>query len=91
MASTFQRQAGGRLLLNVVTGGEDQEQRAFGDFLDKDGRYRRTGELLHVVRELWHGRTAGPHGEHLRVQDAALARVPDPSPRCDSALLAHRR
>jgi alkanesulfonate monooxygenase len=41
MAATFQRQTGGRLLLNVVTGGEDKEQRAFGDFLDKDGRYRR--------------------------------------------------
>ncbi len=30
MASTFQRQTGGRLLLNVVTGGESREQRASG-------------------------------------------------------------
>jgi alkanesulfonate monooxygenase len=80
MATTFQRQTGGRLLLNVVTGGENQEQRAFGDFLDKDSRYRRTGEFLHVVRELWQGRTVDLHGEHLRVQDAQLARVPDPVP-----------
>jgi alkanesulfonate monooxygenase len=80
MASTFQRQTGGRLLLNVVTGGDNQEQRAFGDFLDKDSRYRRTGEFLHVVRELWQGRTVDLHGEHLRVQDAKLARVPDPVP-----------
>lgn len=43
MASAFQRQTGGRLLLNVVTGGEGHEQRAYGDFLDKDARYRRTG------------------------------------------------
>ncbi|MEU1576485.1 LLM class flavin-dependent oxidoreductase [Streptomyces collinus] len=80
MAATFQRQTGGRLLLNVVTGGEDKEQRAFGDFLDKDGRYRRTGEFLHVVRGLWEGRTVDRHGEHIRVEDAALARVPDPVP-----------
>ncbi|MFJ5733085.1 LLM class flavin-dependent oxidoreductase [Streptomyces paradoxus] len=80
MAATFQRQTGGRLLLNVVTGGENKEQRAFGDFLDKDGRYRRTGEFLEVVRGLWEGRTVDLHGEHVRVEDAALARVPDPVP-----------
>jgi alkanesulfonate monooxygenase len=80
MASTFQRQTGGRLLLNVVTGGESHEQRAYGDFLDKDARYRRTGEFLQIVRELWEGKTADLHGEHLRVEDAKLARLPDPVP-----------
>ncbi|KOX06173.1 alkanesulfonate monooxygenase [Streptomyces sp. NRRL B-1140] len=80
MAATFQRQTGGRLLLNVVTGGENKEQRAFGDFLDKDARYRRTGEFLRVVRELWEGGTVDLQGEHVRVEEAALARVPDPVP-----------
>jgi alkanesulfonate monooxygenase len=80
MASTFQRQTDGRLLLNVVTGGESHEQRAYGDFLDKDARYRRTGEFLQVVRELWAGKTVDLHGEHLRVEEARLARVPDPVP-----------
>ncbi|MET8244427.1 LLM class flavin-dependent oxidoreductase [Streptomyces sp. NPDC005202] len=80
MASTFQRQTGGRLLLNVVTGGESHEQRAYGDFLDKDARYRRTGEFLQIVRQLWEGKTVDLHGEHLRVEDAKLARVPDPVP-----------
>ncbi|NUP18046.1 MAG: LLM class flavin-dependent oxidoreductase [Streptomyces sp.] len=80
MASTFQRQTGGRLLLNVVTGGESHEQRAYGDFLDKDDRYRRTGEFLQIVRELWKGETVDLVGEHLQVEDAKLARVPDPVP-----------
>ncbi|NUR05069.1 MAG: LLM class flavin-dependent oxidoreductase [Streptomyces sp.] len=80
MASTFQRQSGGRLLLNVVTGGESHEQRAYGDFLDKDDRYRRTGEFLEIVRALWEGKTVDLHGEHLQVADAKLARVPDPVP-----------
>lgn len=80
MASTYQRQSGGRLLLNVVTGGESREQRAFGDFLDKDARYARTGEFLHVVKELWRGGTVNHVGEHLRVEEARLNRLPDPVP-----------
>ncbi|WP_316744685.1 LLM class flavin-dependent oxidoreductase [Streptomyces sp. MK7] len=80
MGSTFQRQTGGRLLLNVVTGGESHEQRGYGDFLDKDARYARTDEFLQVVRALWDGGTVDLAGEHLRVEDARLARVPDPVP-----------
>ncbi|OLZ73584.1 alkanesulfonate monooxygenase [Streptomyces sp. IMTB 2501] len=80
MASTFQRQTGGRLLLNVVTGGESHEQRAYGDFLDKDARYRRTSEFLHIVRDLWDGKSVDLHGEHLQVAEAKLSRVPDPVP-----------
>ncbi|MFH8484006.1 LLM class flavin-dependent oxidoreductase [Streptomyces longisporoflavus] len=80
MASTFQRQTGGRLLLNVVTGGESHEQRAYGDFLDKDARYRRTGEFLEIVRALWEGKAVDLRGEHLGVEGAKLARTPDPVP-----------
>ncbi|GGZ63265.1 alkanesulfonate monooxygenase [Streptomyces subrutilus] len=80
MAATFQRQTGGRLLLNVVTGGESHEQRAYGDFLDKDARYRRTGEFLEIVRALWEGKTVDLRGEHLRVEGARLAAGPNPVP-----------
>ena len=80
MAGTFQNLTGGRLLLNVVTGGESHEQRMFGDFLDKDARYARCGEFLHVVRALWRGETVTFHGEHLQVEDATLDQVPDPVP-----------
>ncbi|MFE0452406.1 LLM class flavin-dependent oxidoreductase [Streptomyces sp. NPDC058914] len=80
MASTFQRQTGGRLLLNVVTGGESHEQRAYGDFLDKDARYRRTGEFLEIVRGLWEGKSIDLDGAHLRVEEATLARLPAPVP-----------
>jgi alkanesulfonate monooxygenase len=81
MASTFQRQSGGRLLLNVVTGGETAEQRAFGDFLSKDERYERTGEFLDIVRRLWCGETVTTSGnKHLNVEGARLARLPEPVP-----------
>src|SRR6202789_3880311 len=41
MAATYQRVSGGRLLLNVVTGGDDVEQLRFGDHLSKADRYVR--------------------------------------------------
>jgi alkanesulfonate monooxygenase len=81
MATTFQNQSGGRLLLNVVTGGEPAEQKAFGDFLSKDERYQRTDEFLAIVRRLWeHGDPFDFQGEHLRVEQARLVTVPDPVP-----------
>src|SRR3954469_24548687 len=80
MAGTFQNLTGGRLLLNVVTGGESHEQRMFGDFLDKEARYARCDEFLTIVRALWAGETVTYGGEHLRVEDATLAQRPDPLP-----------
>jgi alkanesulfonate monooxygenase len=81
MAGTFQRHSDGRLLLNIVTGGESYEQQAYGDFLDKEQRYERTAEFLHVVRQLW----TSPEpvtfdGTHIRVRDASLTSHPDPLP-----------
>jgi alkanesulfonate monooxygenase len=80
MAATFQWHSQGRLLLNTVTGGDASEQRAFGDFLGKEERYRRTGEFLEIVRRLWDGETVDYAGEHLRVEGATIHRLPDPHP-----------
>ncbi|MEU6674422.1 LLM class flavin-dependent oxidoreductase [Streptomyces sp. NPDC046925] len=80
MAATYQRHSSGRLLLNVVTGGEDHEQRAYGDFLGKDERYARCDEFLHVVRALWRGETVDFRGAHERVEQARLTRLPNPVP-----------
>lgn len=82
MAGTFQRHSQGRLLLNVVTGGEPHEQRAYGDFLDKEARYARTAEFLHVVRQLW----TSPQpvtfaGEHIRVEGAQTEQPTRPDTR----------
>lgn len=80
MAATFQNLSGGRLLLNVVTGGESHEQRAYGDFLDKDARYERCDEFLEIVRRLWSGDEVTFAGRHLRVEQARLQQLPDPVP-----------
>ena len=72
MAATFQRISRGRLLLNIVTGGDDAEQRRFGDHLGKAERYRRAGEFLHILRELWTGEPVDFTGEFLDVRGARI-------------------
>jgi alkanesulfonate monooxygenase len=71
-AATFQRVSGGRLLLNVVTGGDDAEQRRFGDHLSKEERYERCGEFLQIVRELWTGEPVTFHGRHYTIDEARI-------------------
>jgi alkanesulfonate monooxygenase len=80
MAATYQRISHGRLLLNVVTGGEDAEQRRFGDYLSHDDRYARTGEFLDVVRGAWSGRPYDFYGAHYKVEGATVMARPDPVP-----------
>ena len=72
MAATYQRVSGGRLLLNVVTGGDDVEQQRFGDHLGKDARYERAGEFLHIIRELWRGEPVTFAGRHYDVRGAQI-------------------
>jgi alkanesulfonate monooxygenase len=76
MAATFQRVSGGRLLLNVVTGGDDAEQQRFGDHLSKDERYARAGEFLAIVRALWDGEPVDFAGEHYQLSDARIIPAP---------------
>jgi alkanesulfonate monooxygenase len=76
MAATYQRISGGRLLLNIVTGGDDVEQRRFGDHLDKAGRYRRAAEFLHIVRELWDGRPVDFTGEFYDIEGGVIVPAP---------------
>ncbi|MFI0479634.1 LLM class flavin-dependent oxidoreductase [Actinomadura sp. 9N215] len=71
-AQAFQQISGGRLLLNVVTGGDPVEQRAYGDFLDHDARYRRTAEFLQVLRRTWSGGPYDFDGEYYRVENGGL-------------------
>lgn len=80
MAATFQRVSGGRLMLNVVTGSDEEEQRRFGDRLDHDARYARTAEWLAVLRGAWSGEPFDHDGEHYQVRGATVADAPDPVP-----------
>ncbi len=80
MAASYQRLSGGRLLLNVVTGGQASEQRRFGDHLSHDERYARTGEFLAIVRGAWTGTPFDFDGEYYQVTGATVMRPPEPVP-----------
>jgi alkanesulfonate monooxygenase len=80
MASTYQRMSRGRLLMNIVTGADTTELGRFGDWLDKDTRYARTGEFLEIVRGCWSGEPFDFAGDHYRVEAATTRAVPDPVP-----------
>jgi alkanesulfonate monooxygenase len=63
----------GRFLVNIVCGHTPHELRYYGDFLDHDSRYRRTGEFLTVCRNLWNGETPYSfHGEYYQIENARL-------------------
>jgi alkanesulfonate monooxygenase len=80
MASTYQRMSGGRLLLNIVTGAEPTEMGRFGDWLDKDTRYRRAGEFLGIMKAAWGPRPVDRETEHYKVVGATTRAEPDPAP-----------
>jgi alkanesulfonate monooxygenase len=77
MAATYQRISNGRLLINVVVGGDRVEQLRYGDRAAKEERYARAGEFLEIVRKLWTGEEVDFEGEHLGVEGARLL---DPPP-----------
>ena len=80
MASTYQRMSNGRLLINIVTGAEPRELNRFGDWLDKDARYERTGEFLDIMTNAWTGDDYDFEGDHFHVAGATTREVPDPVP-----------
>ncbi|WP_373861650.1 LLM class flavin-dependent oxidoreductase, partial [Micromonospora saelicesensis] len=44
--------------------------------MDKDARYARADEFLHVVRALWRGETVDHDGTHVRVGQAHCTDCP---------------
>ena len=76
--ATLQRFSEGRVLLNIVTGGDDLEQRRFGDWLNHDERYARTGEFLHIVNSMWRRGVRGLRGQVLHRQGRAGVRTAGP-------------
>ena len=80
MAAAYQRISGGRLMLNIVTGGEPREQARFGDTAPKDVRYAKTEEFLRVLRGTWEQAPFDFAGEHFTVEGAMVAGGIDPQP-----------
>ncbi|KAA9179042.1 FMNH2-dependent alkanesulfonate monooxygenase [Delftia sp. BR1] len=76
MAASFDRLSGGRLLINLVTGGDRAELEGDGVFLDHAERYEQSAEFIRIWREILErsheGGTLDYEGEHLSVKGAKL-------------------
>ncbi|HEY9616535.1 MAG TPA: FMNH2-dependent alkanesulfonate monooxygenase [Microcoleaceae cyanobacterium] len=80
MAATFDRLSGGRLMVNVVTGGDPVELAGDGVHLSHDDRYRLTDEFLTVWRSISSGETSQFTGDYLKIQDGKLLFPPVQKP-----------
>lgn len=69
-AASLDQALNGRLLLNVVPGGDAVELAADGIFYDHDARYSVSDDFLTIWRKLLQGETVNFEGQHLRVEGA---------------------
>lgn len=84
MAATFDRLSGGRVLLNLVTGGDEQELKGDGVYEDHETRYKTATEYTTIWREILKRSHTGEsftfHGERLSVDGAKLLYPPVQEP-----------
>jgi len=76
MAATFDRLSNGRLLLNIITGGDPVELAGDGTFLSHDERYEVTDEFLQVWRQLYTGESVSYKGKHIHIEGGKLLLPP---------------
>ncbi|MET0351896.1 MAG: FMNH2-dependent alkanesulfonate monooxygenase [Rhizobacter sp.] len=80
MAATFDRMSGGRLLVNLVTGGDAEELEGDGLFLPHSQRYELSRDFLTIWREvLAKSHDAEPFtydGKHLQVKNSKVLYPP---------------
>lgn len=72
MAASFDQMSNGRLLLNIVTGGNPIEQAGFGNYLNHDERYDLTDEFLSIWRDVLQGKKVDFQGKYLSVTGASV-------------------
>lgn len=72
MSATLDRYSNGRLLINVVAGGDPVEMAGEGVFLDHDERYDLTDEFLTIWRQLFTEEEVHYEGAHLHIEGGQL-------------------
>ncbi|KMK76731.1 FMNH2-dependent alkanesulfonate monooxygenase [Alkalihalobacillus pseudalcaliphilus] len=80
MAATLDRLSEGRLLVNVVTGGDPVELAGDGVHVNHAERYEITKEFLHVWRQLMDGRKVQFQGQHYDIKEGQLKFPPKQKP-----------
>ena len=80
MAATLDRISNGRLLVNVVTGGDPVENKGDGIFTPHNERYEITAEFLTVWKALMAGETVNYQGKHIQIEDGRILYPPVQAP-----------
>jgi alkanesulfonate monooxygenase len=80
MTATLDRLTNGRLLINIVTGGDAVENKGDGVFLDHDERYEVTREFLNVYARELAGEAVTVAGKHITVEDGRILYPPIQTP-----------
>lgn len=72
MTATFDRLSEGRLLINIVTGGDPVELAGDGLHLDHDERYEQTAEFLDIWKGVMAGQSVDYKGKYFDIDQASL-------------------
>jgi alkanesulfonate monooxygenase len=84
IAASFDRLSGGRLMINLVTGGDAEELEGDGLFLPHGERYALSDEFMTIWREILarshRGEALDFDGKHLQVKGAKLLYPPVQTP-----------
>jgi alkanesulfonate monooxygenase len=71
-ALTLDRLSGGRVMFNVVAGGNPKDLAGDGVFLDHDARYEHAAEFLRIWRGFFSGERVNFEGKHLTSKGGRL-------------------
>jgi alkanesulfonate monooxygenase SsuD/methylene tetrahydromethanopterin reductase-like flavin-dependent oxidoreductase (luciferase family) len=81
MGATFQFLSGGRFILGLGAGWNEEEYKAYGyEFPSAQTRVEQLEETLQIVKALWTENKVSITGRHHRVADAYCEPKPDPLP-----------
>jgi alkanesulfonate monooxygenase len=80
MTATLDRLTNGRLLINIVTGGDAVENKGDGVFLNHDERYEVTREFLNVYARELAGEAVTVAGKHITIEDGRILYPPIQTP-----------
>lgn len=84
MLSTMDQLTGGRILVNLITGGDPAEMKSDGQYLDHDERYDVLSEAVDVMRKSWvadepfdyEGKYFNAEGIHIRPKPVGNRTLP---------------
>ena len=81
MAATAQALSGGRVILGIGAGWNEEEYRAYGvPYPPAKVRIAQLAEAIELIRRMWSDAPAEYHGEHYSISGAYCAPRPNPVP-----------